>query len=97
MAEDNTQRLDAARKGVLDRMEAGRRLVRLAIIGGAMTEGLLLALAVVLVDWHDKAQILSFVLATLGYSVIVFGLLALAGHVTRATERLLAVLDAGPR
>ena len=89
-----TELLDAARGRVLDRMAAGRRLVRLAIGGAALLEAAMLALCALLVDWHDRSQILFFLMFILGYFILVLGLIALAGHVTAATARILAAMNA---
>lgn len=88
-----TERLDQARARVLDQMERGSRLVRLGMYGGASAEALLLAGALLLVDWSDRTQMLIFAMFVLSYTIIVLGLLALAGHVTRSTARILAALD----
>jgi hypothetical protein len=89
------ERLDRARGQVLDRMERGNRLVRLAMAGGASVEALLIAGALLLLDWSNRAETLMFVMFVLSYTIIVFGLIALAGHVTRCTARILAILDPG--
>lgn len=93
----NTGKLDQTRAQVLDRMERGRRIATLGIVGAATVEALLIAGALLLVDWSNRLQILVFLLALLSSTIVVFGLLALSGHVTRSTDRILAVLDAARR
>jgi hypothetical protein len=85
--------LDNIRQSVLDRMERGDRLVKGAIIGAASVEGLLLAVALLIADWHNPLHRLVFILSILTYSVIACGLIALAGHISRSTGRVLIALE----
>lgn len=87
-------RLDRAREGVLDRMETGERLMRFGMGAAALLELAMLAACILLVDWGNREQVLLFVIFLLSYFILVLGMLALAGHVTSATGRILAVLDA---
>ena len=87
-------RLDTIREGVLDRMETGQRLVRVGAAAAALLELAMLAACILLVDWTDRTQVLLFVIFILSYFIIVLGLLMLAGHVTSATARILAALEA---
>lgn len=87
------QRLDQARGQVLDRMEAGRRLMHFGMGTAALLELAMLATCIVLVDWSDRTQVLLFLIFILSYFILVLGMLALAGHVTNATGRILAALD----
>ena len=88
-----TERLDRARASVLDRMETGERLVRIGVGAAALLELAMLAACVMLVDWGERSQVLLFLIFILSYFILVLGMLALAGHVTSATARILAVLD----
>ena len=88
-----TQSLDHARARVLDRMETGRRLVRFGTSAAALLEVAMLIACIVLVDWNDRTQILLFLIFILSYFILVMGMVALAGHVTSATARILAALD----
>lgn len=85
--------LDQARERVLDRMDSGRRLIQLVTGAAALLEGALLIACILLVDWSDRTQILLFVIFILSYFILVLGMLALAGHVTSSTGRILAALD----
>lgn len=85
--------LDNIRQGVLDRMERGDRLVKSAIIGAAVVEGLLLAVAISLADWSNPLHRLVFILSILTYSVVACGLVALAGHISRSVGRVLIALE----
>ena len=88
-----TPSLDSARKRVLDRMETGRRLVRVGTGAAALLEAAMLIVCIILVDWNDRTQILLFLIFILSYFILVMGMVALAGHVTSATGRILAALD----
>jgi hypothetical protein len=87
-------RLDSARESVLDRMETGQKLVRIGMSAAALLELAMLAACILLVDWGEREQVLLFVIFILSYFILVLGMLALAGHVTSATARILAVLEA---
>ena len=90
MTQPNLERIQAS---VLDRMENAERLMKVAMIGAATIEALLLAIALYLIDWNDRLQILLFVFSILGYTIIVLGMVALGGHVTRSVGRVLAAMD----
>ena len=86
-------RLDRARESVLDRMESGQKLVRIGTGAAAILELAMLAACVLLVDWGDRSQVLLFLIFILSYFILVLGMMALAGHITSATARILAVLE----
>jgi hypothetical protein len=85
--------LDNIRQSVLDRMERGDKLVRGAIVAAAVVEALLLAAALFIADWSNPLHRLVFILSILTYSVIACGLIALAGHISRSTGRVLVALE----
>ena len=87
--------LDQIRADVLDRMERGERAVRFGMFGAALAELLLFVAAFRLVTWSDPLHRLVFVLAVLGYTIVVLGLFALGGHDTRVAARIVAALDRG--
>ena len=89
----SAQDLDSIRQGVLDRMERGDRLVKGAIMAAAILEALLLVAAIRIADWSNPLDRLVFVLSILTYSVIACGLVALAGHISRSTGRVLIALE----
>ena len=93
MANGN-ERLDQARGHVLDRMESGDRMFNFAMGAGAILELAMLAACILLVDWGDRTQVLLFVIFILSYFILVLCMVALAGHVTRSTARVLAVIEA---
>ena len=86
-------RLDAIQAGVLDRMERAEKLVRSAVIGAALIEAGLFAIALYLVDWKDPVQRLMFIFSVLTYTIIALGLVALGGHVTKSAARILAAME----
>jgi hypothetical protein len=91
-----TSPLDRAREQVLDRMERADRTVRLAAYGAALVEMALMLVALLILDWHDKLQVELFLFSVMGYTIVVLGLVALGGHMTKIGGRILAVLDAAP-
>ena len=91
------ERLDRLREGVLDRMEAGQRLVRLVIGAAALLEAAMLVACILLVDWSERTQVLLFVIFILSYLIIMLGMVTLGAHVTNATARILAALEARER
>lgn len=90
----NQARLDKARKGVLDQMEAGRKQVNFGFAIFAVLELALLVSCAFLVEWGDRTQVLLLVIFVLSYLMLANGFFILAGHVTRSTGRVLAVLEA---
>ena len=67
-------------------------MFRLALAGGVMIEGLLIAALVRLTDFSDRAQALIFVGTVGGYTLFAIGLIMLAMHVDRT---LIKALQAG--
>ena len=90
----DTNRLDSMRESVLDRMEAGQRLVRSVLGAAVLLEVAMLIACILLVDWGDRTQVLLFVIFILSYFIIMLGMVTLGAHVTNATARILAALDA---
>ena len=88
-----TPTADDIRTGVLKRMEDQATVVRVATLGAAAVEALMLGLALWLIDWKDRTHILMFVMAVLGYTIVVLGLVALGAHVSRACNRVVAVIE----
>lgn len=86
--------LDDIRVSVLDRMERGERLMRLALWGAALLEALMFVAAFRLVDWDNRLHLLLFLFFTFSYFIVVLGLLALAGHVSRSVGRVIAAFEA---
>ncbi len=85
--------LDAIRANVLDEMERAAKLRLLAISGAAALEALMLSLALLLIDWHDRSQIVMFILFVLSYMILGLGMIALASHITRNTGRIIAAIE----
>ena len=92
------QRTDDVVGSVLDRMEHHARTTKLAILGAAAVEGLLLVIALLKVNWADGTHVLLFIFSILGYTIVALGLIALGAHVSRVGGRVVAALDdRGPR
>jgi hypothetical protein len=83
----------SAVSGVLEQMDREAQRVRLAVIGAAMVEALLMVIALVKIDWKNDTHVLMFVFAVLGYTIIALGLAALGAHVSRVGARVVAALD----
>jgi len=79
--------------GVLDRMEQHARTVRLALLGAAGVEAALLLIALLKMDWGNRTHLLLFIFATLGYTIVGLGLVALGAHVSRVGARVVSALD----
>lgn len=79
--------------GVLDRMEHHAKVMRLAVLGAAGVEGLLLVIALLKVNWADDTHVLLFIFAVLGYTIIVLGLVALGAHTSRVGARVVAAVN----
>jgi hypothetical protein len=89
----DTADLDAIRGSVLDRLERHNRNVRLAIFGAAGVEALLIAMAIIKLDFSNRFEVIVFVLFVLTYSIVALGLLALGAHVSRVGDRVLAAVE----
>ena len=85
--------VDDIREGVLRRMERQTNTIRMVVLAAAGVEALLLGLALRVVDLKDPAHVLILVTSVLGYTIVVLGLAALGAHVSRAANRVVAVLE----
>jgi hypothetical protein len=91
-----TRDLDAIRTGVLDQMERHARHMKIALLGAAAFEMVLILIAILLVDWQNRTQLLLFLFSLLSYSIIAMGLLALGAHVSSVGNRVVAALERRP-
>ena len=85
-----TAPLDAIREGVLDEMERSARRFRMAFVGAAMGESLLLLCAVLLTDWKNPTHRLIFVTAIGTWTLLALGLAVLGAYMTQGLARLAA-------
>lgn len=85
--------VDNIREGVIRRMERQARSVRIAAFGAAIIEALMLGIALNLIDWKQRTHVLLLVFSVLGYTIVLLGLAALGAHVSRASNRIIAVLE----
>ena len=83
----------SAVSSVLERMDRDAQRVRLAVMGAVMIEGLLMVVALLKIDWKNDTQVLMFVFAILGYTIVALGLAALGAHISRVGARVVAALD----
>ena len=84
---------ESAVTGVLARMDRHGRNVRMAVLAAAAVEAVLLAVALLKVDWTNETQVLVFLFAVLGYTIMALGLVALGAHVSRVGARVVAALE----
>ena len=87
--------IDAIRENVLAEMDASARRVRLLLLGAAMGEAALIALALVITDWKDPVQRLVFVMGFGTYTMLVVGLVTLGAYVSRSLSRIVTALSVG--
>ena len=85
--------VDDIREGVLRRMERQTNMIRMVVLAAAGVETLLIALALRVLDLKDPTHALIFITSVLGYTIVVLGLFALGAHVSRAANRVVAVLE----
>ena len=78
---------------VLDQMERHSNRMKLAILGAAGVEALLMLVALFRMDWNDRTHVLMFIFAVLGYTIVLLGLVALGAHVSRVGLRVVQALD----
>lgn len=78
---------------VLEQMDQHARKTKLAILGAAAVEALLMVVAILMVNWDDRTHVLLFIFSVLGYTIIALGLMALGAHVSRVGARVVAALD----
>jgi len=88
--------LDDIRHNVLDRMERGERVLRLSLLGAAALEALMFVVAFRLIDWDNRLHLLIFIFSLFSYFIVVLGLLALGGHVSRSVARVITAIEARP-
>jgi len=86
-------KLDTVRVSVLEQMERADRYRQYAIIAAALFEGFFLFMAIQWMDWHDRQQVVTFLLFMLTYTVTAMGLIALGVHVTHNASRVIAAIQ----
>jgi hypothetical protein len=74
-------------------MERQTNMIRMVVLAAAGVETLLIALALRVLDLKDPTHVLIFITSVLGYTIVVLGLFALGAHVSRAANRVVAVLE----
>jgi hypothetical protein len=84
------QNVDEIRAGILDKMEAANRRVRLLIILAALVEGIIIAAAIILANWKDPLHRLVLAVSAGTWTLLAIGFSVLGAHVTRVASRTLA-------
>ena len=85
--------LDEIRSKALDELDRSRRYVTMAIVGGAMFEGLFLIALLLVANLRDPLHQVILFATGLVYMPLVMGLIALGAYVNRCTLRILVRLD----
>lgn len=85
--------LNEIRSKALNEVDRAQRNVKLAIIAGAMFEGLFLVALLLTADLKDPLHRVILFATGLVYMPLVMGLLALGAYVNRCTLRVLVRLD----
>ena len=88
----STRGFDEIREDVLRQVDRDARVKRAAILGAASLEGLMLAAALLVIDWSNDTHILLLILSVLSYTSIALGLVALGAHTSRSIAQLAAAL-----
>ena len=80
-------------RAALDRLDRANQRVKLAIIGAATVEAILLMFVLMVIDFGDPLHRLVFLLAMLTYLTLALAIIALGAHVSRVQERMLTALE----
>ena len=86
------RKLDEIRSNVLEQMDRDARVKRVAILGAATLELVMLVCVLLVIDWSNDTHLLVLMLSVLGYTVVVLGLVALGAHTSRAIGQLAGAL-----
>lgn len=78
---------------VVNRIERSQKLFKLALAGGVVIEALLIGVLLLLVNFTDRTQVLIFVAAIGGYTLVTLGLIMLATHVDRTMLRAAQIAE----
>ena len=88
-----TPNLDRVRGETLDRIERGERNVKLALLGAAVVEALLLGSFLLAADFSNRTHLLLLISTVAIYAILGLGLIALGAHVNRNTRILLKAIE----
>ncbi|MEA2599531.1 MAG: hypothetical protein QOF89_523 [Acidobacteriota bacterium] len=88
-----TPNLDRVRGETLDRIERGERNVKLAVLGAAVVEALLLGSFLLAADFSNRIHLLLLISTVAIYTILGLGLIALGAHVNRNTRILLKAIE----
>ncbi len=85
--------LDRMRGAVLDRIARSERNSRAAFWSAAALEAGFLVGFLFLADFSNRLHVLLLLSVVALYTIVVLGLVALGGHVSRCTERILKAVE----
>ena len=77
----------------LDEADRRDRMARVALLGAALVEALLLGTALLVMDFDDRTHLLVFVLSVLGYTTLALGLVVIGARSSAANARLLHAIQ----
>lgn len=83
----------SALRAALDAADRRDRMARLALFGAALVEALLLAIALLVMDFDDRTHLLVFVLSILSYTTLALGLVVVGARSAAANARLLHAIQ----
>lgn len=87
-------RLEPIRQHVLDRIDQAQQRFRVAFVGAAVLEGVMLAAFLLLMDFKERLHLLLLVQAVLVYGTLAIGLVALGAYQRVNTLRVLQAISA---
>ena len=88
-----TDRPNPVLHAALAEADRRERWGRLALYGAALLEALLLAAALMVMDFDDPTHLLIFLMAMLAYTTLALGLVALGARSSAADARLLHAIQ----
>ena len=88
-----TQAADRARLSALNQYDKAQRNFKLAILGGFVVEAVFLIGMLLLIDLHDRLQLVVFLSAVGSYFVILMGIVALGAWINRKLQGVLRGME----
>ena len=80
-------------RAALTRIDRAERSLFIAILATGIIEGVLLALLLWRMDFHDRTHVVILLAALLTYCTLSMGLVALGAYVNRTFTRLVAAME----
>jgi len=85
--------LDEVRANALASVDRSERNFKLAFLCAVMVEVLFFVAFLLLADFSNRVHLLLLISTVSGYSIVVFGLIALGAHMNRCVLRVLKALE----